>query len=517
MIEQETLEKKLQHYFGYTTFRTGQKEIIREVLRGNDVLGVLPTGSGKSLCYQLPAKLLAGTTIVVSPLISLMIDQVKQLKVAQYKSVVALNSFMDLRERKQLYQQLHAYDLIYVSPEMLQQPELLNRLKKMDICLFVIDEAHCISQWGHEFRPDYLKFTKVMQVLGNPTVMALSATATKDVQRDIVNLLERPNMVKRIFPMDRENIIFTIKEVDDDQEKIEILVNLFRRFKFPAIIYFSSKRSTETTASILQTKLASQHIAFYHGGMDQTDRIAIQQQFMNDQLDIICCTSAFGMGINKSNVRIVIHFHLPPQLESYIQEVGRAGRDGESSAGLLLYSKHDPYIPGSFIKKELPTDTQLQFVFEQCRQWYQAGQQLPAHQEEAAKAFQLSEIQWRFLHYQFEKHGMIVDNRLMYDHDEWKRANKLIQDFIAERIVIKKRKLTEMIQWVQEQGCLRGHLYKGFQDTYRKPWDNHCCSNCGFSFSTWEPVQVPSVERNGTWQEKLQNLFFSGDNHGEST
>ncbi|GGB33722.1 ATP-dependent DNA helicase RecQ [Lentibacillus populi] len=517
MIEQYTLEKSLQQHFGYSEFRIGQKEIIEEVMKGNDVLGVLPTGSGKSLCYQLPAKLLTGTTIVVSPLISLMIDQVNQLRANQFKSVVALNSFMDPNERRQVYRKLYDYDLIYVSPELLQQEELIMLLENINVCLFVIDEAHCISQWGHEFRPDYLKLSTIIRKFNNPAIMALSATATKDVQNDIVHYLERPNMVKHIFPIDRENIIFSVKQINDDQEKIKLLVKLFSRYTFPALIYFSSRQSAEVTANLLQGKLPDQRIAFYHGGMDQMDRIAVQQQFMNGQLDIICCTSAFGMGINKSNIRLIVHFHLPSQLESYIQEVGRAGRDGNPSLALLLYTETDAFLPKGLIKKELPSINQLSFVFQQLKQLYENGQALNGNSLELAEMFQLSEIQWRFLHNQLEKHGMIVKNQIVYHRERWRQGFAAIRDYIEERVLFKDRKLAEMIGWAEEENCLREYLYQHFQDSFKRPADK-CCSNCGFSLSILEPAHVPHVKRiNLSWQEKLRNLLIAGDDNGKPT
>src|SRR5690625_2720860 len=215
----DILTEHLQQHFKYDTFRQGQEEIIQDVLNGYSVLGVLPTGSGKSLCYQLTAKLLSGTTIVVSPLISLMIDQVKQLKAIQFKEVVALNSFMEYAERRQVYEQLHTYKLVYVSPELLQKESLLAYLQQVDISLFVIDEAHCISQWGHEFRPDYLKLHSIIKLFKNPPILALSATATVNVQTDITTSLHRPNMIKHIYPMDRENITFCVRETSNEAEK----------------------------------------------------------------------------------------------------------------------------------------------------------------------------------------------------------------------------------------------------------------------------------------------------------
>ncbi|WP_188453829.1 RecQ family ATP-dependent DNA helicase [Virgibacillus oceani] len=512
MNKQKTLESALYKHFGYKTFRTGQKKIIQDIIKGNDVLGVLPTGTGKSLCYQLPAKLLQGATIVVSPLISLMIDQVKQLKASQFKQVIALNSFMDPIERKNVYLQLHTYKLIYVSPELLQQNDLIVQLKKIQVSLFVIDEAHCISQWGHEFRPDYLKLGEIIQTLHNPTILALSATANHDVQNDIVTFIGRPKMIKHIYPMDRTNITFSIKEITNDREKVEVLEKLFNRYHFPALIYFSSRQSTETISSILKSKLPNQRIAFYHGGMEQVDRIAIQQQFMNNQLDIICCTSAFGMGINKKNIRLVVHFHFPPQIESYIQEIGRAGRDGKSSVAILLYSKKDDFLPTKLIKKELPATEHLHYVFRKLQQLYREGEQIPKTIEQLENIFQLGEIQWRFLRYQLEKHAIIEGNKIYFNEDNWKVSFKLIQDFIDERISIKERKLHEMIDWINEKNCLRKSLYKSFQDSINEPI-YECCSNCGFSFIDWKPENTESDKSFGTWQEKLQTLLLIGDSN----
>src|SRR5690625_1139430 len=281
MQQQHTLENNLKSHFNFPAFRTGQKEIIQDIMQGSDVLGVLPTGSGKSLCYQLPAKLLSGTTIVVSPLISLMIDQVKQLKAIQFKEVVALNSFMEYAERRQVYEQLHTYKLVYVSPELLQKESLLAYLQQVDISLFVIDEAHCISQWGHEFRPDYLRLHSVIEMLNNPPILALSATANEDVQADIIHALKRPKMIKHIYPIDKPNIAFHVVRLQDEDEKLHTLTKLVSTYRVPTLIYFSRREDTENIAHRLATQLVDRKVAFYHGGLDAFDRLMIQQQFMN--------------------------------------------------------------------------------------------------------------------------------------------------------------------------------------------------------------------------------------------
>ncbi|MBP1969637.1 ATP-dependent DNA helicase RecQ [Virgibacillus natechei] len=509
MSTRHILEEKLKTHFNYTSFRLGQKAIIEDVMSGKDVLGVLPTGSGKSICYQLPATLLDGVTIVVSPLISLMIDQVKELKAFHFKKVVALNSFMSPTDRKLVFDNLHTYKLIYISPELLQKEEVLGRLRQLHISLFVIDEAHCISQWGHEFRPDYLKLNSIIRTLKKPSILALSATATPAVQQDIISALNTPSITKHVHPMDRDNISFSVERVMDDKEKQSTIINLLSHYNVATLIYFSSRQATEDTAKILSEKLASKRIAYYHGGMEQGDRITIQQQFMNDQLDIICCTSAFGMGINKDNIRLVIHFHLPLQIESYIQEVGRAGRDGETSASLLLFSEKDIYLPKNMIKSELPSFEDLKVVFQQLQNLYKAGDQLPKNGAE--NLFQISETQWRFLQYQFEKHGMIEGNNIIFHEENWRQAFQWINNHRAERTLLKENKLREMLQWIHESECLRKHLYKSFQSSYNKP-KYQCCSNCGFSFTNWKPKQknIKAIPE-GTWESKLKNLLLIGE------
>jgi len=513
MASYGVLEKELEKHFNYSSFRVGQKEIIDDILNGEDVLGILPTGSGKSICYQLPAILMDGLTVVVSPLISLMIDQVKQLRANHFKKVIALNSFMEPKEKRKVIKELHTYKLVYISPELLQQETVLKRIEQLKISLFVIDEAHCISQWGHEFRPDYLKLDSVIKRLHDPTTLALSATCPPQVQDDIKTALKKPEMKKRIYPMDRNNITFCIEKVMDDQEKIDRISQLLKDFQVPTLIYFNSRRAAEECVRVLYAKLPNRKIAFYHGGMEQMDRIIIQQQFMNNQLDVICCTNAFGMGINKNDIRLIIHYHFPLQLESFIQEVGRAGRDGRSSVSLLFYSPNDVFLPSSLIKNELPSDETLQVVFNHLFILWQNKMTLPSEESQLENLYQINETQWRFLRYQFEKHGMIKGKQIIYDEYNWKRAFQLIHMQRDNRLHHKENKLSEIIKWINEKDCLRKHLYKNFQSGYSKPIDQ-CCSNCGFSWSDWKPVETVSNHYSPqTWERRLQEILLIGESN----
>lgn len=508
-VEPEQLETYVQQYFGYEQFQPGQKAIMTDVLAGKDVLGILPTGSGKSLCYQLPAKVLPGLTIVVSPLISLMIDQVRQIKAYAYKEVAALHSFLDYQGKQMILQELNRYKLIFVSPELLQQPEIMAVLKKQKISLFVIDEAHCISQWGYEFRPDYLRLKTVMHELGQCPVLALTGTAAADVQDDICRQLERPDMVRHVFSMERTNIAFIVEDCLTAEEKDEKLRTYLNQVHAPSLIYFSSRKKAEAAARMLRDALPDRSISFYHAGMEKMERLKVQQQFIEDQLDIICCTSAFGMGINKPNIRLIIHYHLPAQLESFIQEVGRAGRDGNESVSIVLYNKEDWRIPSAIIDNELPDREEITYVFTVLEKLVQTGKSLPKRRDQAEELFQLGEVKWRFLYYQLEMRGVIAEGEIDADQTRWQQVMQEIFAFCTARITEKHRKLQELVHWAESSTCFRKALYRTLQEdvlAHVAP----CCSQCGFTLKEWAASFEPVKRTQGSlsWQTQLRTLLL---------
>ncbi|WP_153462760.1 RecQ family ATP-dependent DNA helicase [Sediminibacillus terrae] len=510
----DNLNKALEKYFGHQSFREGQREIIEDVLQGKDVLGILPTGSGKSVCYQLPARLMSGAVLVISPLISLMMDQEKQLAASGYKDVIAFNSFLSVQKKQDAFRNLAAYKLIYASPEMLQRKGFVKKLSELRISLFVVDEAHCISQWGHEFRPDYLKLHHIIETLQHPPVLALSATATPEVQKDISFQLRKPAMARHIYPMDRENITFQVDELETPSEKIKRISNVLKAHPVPTMIYFSSRNWTEKAAAELSAALPDMNVAFYHGGMEQSDRILIQQQFMNDQLDVICCTSAFGMGIDKQNIRLVIHFHLPPQIESFIQEVGRAGRDGLSSVSLVLLSPNDDLLPRKLIQSELPGREEIARVIRYMKSRVQQGVFRLPEQDILLESLQISETKWRFLRYHFENHGMMDNDRIVSSFD-WETIQEKISRVAAERTKYKLAKVNELLWWAEQTECRRKALFAPFQDTTKEP-SYHCCDRCGFKFSEWAPVtKATRKSESYNWKQALKQIMLQGDSDEE--
>ena len=512
-----TLHKYLKTYFGYDHFQEGQEEIIRDVLRGEDILGILKTGSGKSLCYQLPALMLDGLTIVVSPLISLMLDQVREMKALHVKRVAALHSLQSKEERQMILNNLRKFKILFVSPEILQQRSLIHYLIRCEISLFVVDEAHCISQWGYELRPDYLRLKTVINQLGDPPILALTGTATPQVQQDIMLHLNRQNMKKHIYQMDRYNISLLVEQLHDEEAKRRRLIELLQIVNRPTIIYFSSRKLAEQFATFIRNHVPNRQVAYYHGGMDPIDRLKIQQQFMHDQIDIICSTSAFGMGINKRNIRFVIHYHLPTQIDSYIQEIGRAGRDGKESVSVLLYREGDEQLPYSIIENEVPNEEELHVVFRQLYRLYKEEKRLPEKEVDIEAYFQIDETKWRLISFHLEQNGIIFQDKIRYSKEDWEQTFQQLIHFRNERLKIKRAEIDEMKTWVKSTSCLRNGLYERFKQPIEQK-KKQCCSNCGFSFQTWLNSDDVKQKRQITnsWQEKLAFILQMGDKHETS-
>lgn len=355
----------LQNYYGYPSFRRGQEEIVASILARRDTLGIMPTGGGKSLCYQIPALLLDGVTLVISPLISLMKDQVDALHSIAVPATY-INSSLSQEEvdERMVTAAQGSYKLLYVAPERLESPRFTAMIKKLPVPLVAVDEAHCLSAWGHDFRPSYLAIAKMIDLWPvRPIVAAFTATATKKVTEDIVNLLGLRGNNVFIAGFDRENLTFNVVRGANKRDFVTEYAAANREQS--GIVYAATRKEVDQLHHYLQKKGFA--VGKYHAGLTEEERTLAQEQFLYDDVRIMVATNAFGMGIDKSNVRYVVHYNMPKNMEAYYQEAGRAGRDGEKSACTLLFSPQDVQIQKFLIEQSQAADERKAFEYKKLQ------------------------------------------------------------------------------------------------------------------------------------------------------
>jgi ATP-dependent DNA helicase RecQ len=351
-MPKKNLNQYLEKYFNFKKFRSGQKEIVEAVLSGKDTVALMPTGGGKSLCYQLPAILSGKTSVIISPLIALMRDQVSALN-ARGIQAAFINSTLSFREVEEVMQKVKNGEIkiLYIAPERLANPRFLETISGLDVSLLAVDEAHCLSQWGHDFRPNYLKIKECVNLFKNrPTIAAFTATATPQVKNDIISQLnlQEPKVFIRGF--DRPNLVFLTQSNLKPGQRYPELLRITKSLSGSGIIYALTRKETETIAQYLNEN--GIETTAYHAGLDGDKREKIQSDFMQDRFRVIVATIAFGMGVDKPDIRFVIHCGMPKNLEGYYQEAGRAGRDGKRAYCVLLHSKKDVSTHKFFIRKD---------------------------------------------------------------------------------------------------------------------------------------------------------------------
>jgi ATP-dependent DNA helicase RecQ len=475
-LDWSVLSEEARH-FGVRKFRPGQRQILEAVFAGKDVLGIMPTGAGKSLCYQLPALFLPKATLVISPLLALMEDQREKLEEANIRAA-KLNSMLTTREERAAIASIGSGErtIVFMTPERLENQDTLDLLNRHGVSLFVVDEAHCISQWGHDFRPSYLTLAHARKQLGNPPVLALTATAPREIAEDILRELDIPNATLINTGVERENLRFEVRRTTTRQKKLDALLDVLRETDGPGIVYTAGVRCANEIAEFLCANGIK--AANYHAKLNTRTRIDAQLRFMNNDFRVMVATKAFGMGVDKQDIRFVVHYHFPDSIESYYQEAGRAGRDERPARAILLFRRGDRLIQKYFLMRKYPSHDDAMKIYEEiARQANENGGAVTV--KNIAEATGFSRRLVKVVAAELEDFNIIAHRgKKVVFRREFRNIDE-IQKFVLVydvRMANDERRLQRMIDYAESSACRMRLLREYFGD--EPQLDCGTCDNC---------------------------------------